>query len=53
MKLIKDGKIIELSNQGHIDALKEAGFTEYVEPVTKASKKGVKANARKTPRRTE
>jgi hypothetical protein len=42
MKLTKDGDVVELSNQGHIDAFKLAGWTEYTEPEKpkKAPKKG-------------
>lgn len=39
MKLEKAGDVVELSNQGHIDAFKQAGWTEYTEP-KKTPKKG-------------
>jgi hypothetical protein len=38
MKLVKGSDVVELTSQGHIDAYKQAGYTEYVEP-KKAKKK--------------
>jgi hypothetical protein len=38
MRLIKGNDVVELTSQGHIDAFKQAGYTEYAEP-KKAKKK--------------
>jgi hypothetical protein len=38
MRLTKDGNVIELTSQGHIDAYKQAGWTEYTEPEKQPTK---------------
>lgn len=42
MKLVKGDEVVELTSRGHIDAYKQAGWTEYEEP-----KQAVKAKAKK------
>lgn len=47
----KNGQRLIVNDRAHIDCLKAKGWAEVVKQA--ATEKEVKANARKTPRRTE